>query len=741
MELIKFLKENDNWREILTQSPYCLSIKEKDNYAIFKYNQLESDMSLRIVQESRGVIIDLNDYTVACRAFDKFFNVQEPYAAKLTKNIKALEKVDGCFPYQAKVLLSNGDVMSIGEIVNGEKAVEVLSYNVETGKIEPKKVVGWNRKKSTKDEWIIIETEKLSSKLVPHDLTNKCIQTTKNHIFFKQGDEGSIEEIPAEFLREGDIIFSPFKDISNKEKQIILGGMLGDFSFNNYVADGTMKKVRTVHSKKQKEYVKYLEGLLKRLKHSYKDYEVKNSYGKEKSELYLWAHKSFEELYNICCCQNKKSVSKKWLDLIGDLGMAIWYMDDGSLLSSCKNNAIALHTEGFSFEENKIIQSWFEDNGYRAYIRDNKKGHYFITLSTSSSELVWRKIRKYICPAMQYKLPERHQGFFEEQNIKDEQPIKLSKNKIVKIKNGIMESKMNQGMMKFDIEIEDNHNYFVDGIMVHNSIIKAWIDRDSEVRVSTNGMIDAADADILIPVDGIKTYRDLFDRALKNNRFELDYFKRYPGYTFIFELVSPLNRIVVPYQKTELYFLGVRNNKTLQEWLPYDFEDKTLTKHFSCPRLYDIQTVEQAIDVAKTLGADKEGFVLVDENFNRVKVKGSEYLAMHLLRNNTLSQRNFLEAILENKQDDLVAFFPEYEPFIRNIEKKMNNYIKNVESALKMANYDLNKKDFALEVLSNEYMKDYSNILFKVYGNRSYDWKHNTFNIKNMNKVMAILEL
>ena len=90
MELIKFLKENDNWRELLSQSPYCLSIKEKDNYAIFKYNQLESDMSLKIVQESRGVIIDLNDYTVACRAFDKFFNVQEPHAAKLTKNIRAL---------------------------------------------------------------------------------------------------------------------------------------------------------------------------------------------------------------------------------------------------------------------------------------------------------------------------------------------------------------------------------------------------------------------------------------------------------------------------------------------------------------------------------------------------------------------------------------------------------------------------------------------------------------------------
>ena len=368
MELIKFLKENNNWRELLTQSPYCLSIKEKDGYIIFKYNQLESDMSLPIVQESRGIIIDLKDYTIACRAFDKFFNVQEPYAAKMTKNIRALEKVDG-------------------------------------------------------------------------------------------------------------------------------------------------------------------------------------------------------------------------------------------------------------------------------------------------------------------------------------------------------------------------------------SIIKIWVDRNDNVRVSTNGMIDASDADILLPIGDIKTYQDLFNKALSKTDVTLEDFKKYKNYTIIFELVSPLNRIVVPYKNTELFFLGVRDNCSGQEWTPYDFNDNILNKNFSRPRLYDIQTVEQAINVAKTLGKDAEGFVLVDEHFNRVKVKGSEYLAMHLLRNNTLSQKSFLEAILENKQDDLVAFFPEYEPFIRSIEGKIVEYINNAENALKMANYDLNKKDFALEVLNSEYMKKFSNILFKVYEDRSYDWKSNIFNADNINKVMTILDL
>lgn len=276
---------------------------------------------------------------------------------------------------------------------------------------------------------------------------------------------------------------------------------------------------------------------------------------------------------------------------------------------------------------------------------------------------------------------------------------------------------------------------------VDGSLAKIWVDRDGEVRVSTNGMIDAADAEILLPVDEIKTYRDLVDKALEESGLQLDYFKKYAGSTLIFELVSPLNRIVVPYKKTELYFLGVRDNFTLKEWTSYDFDDEVLKVSFARPKLYDINSVDQAIEVAKTLGADREGFVLVDEHFSRVKVKGSEYLSMHLLRNNTLSQKSFLEAVLEDKQDDLIAFFPEYEPFIRNIEEKIKEYINNAEKALKRVNFDIDKKDFALEVLNDSEMKEFSAILFKVYKDRDYDWKSEIFNPDNVNRLMKLLEL
>ncbi|MDR2146461.1 MAG: T4 RnlA family RNA ligase, partial [Tannerella sp.] len=83
MYLLDFIHHNSDWKEKLQQAPYCLYINEEDNYYLLKYNQFESDFSNMIVRECRGIILRKADLTVCCRAFDKFFNVQEENAAKI----------------------------------------------------------------------------------------------------------------------------------------------------------------------------------------------------------------------------------------------------------------------------------------------------------------------------------------------------------------------------------------------------------------------------------------------------------------------------------------------------------------------------------------------------------------------------------------------------------------------------------------------------------------------------------
>lgn len=79
MKLLEFINEHDNWKELLQQSPYNLIVKEKDDYTLLKYNQLESDFSNEIVRECRGIILN-KDNKIVCYPFHKFFNYGEQYA-------------------------------------------------------------------------------------------------------------------------------------------------------------------------------------------------------------------------------------------------------------------------------------------------------------------------------------------------------------------------------------------------------------------------------------------------------------------------------------------------------------------------------------------------------------------------------------------------------------------------------------------------------------------------------------
>lgn len=101
MKLLDFINSHkSNWEEILTKPPYSLTIKWDGEYCLFKYNMIESDMSLKICQEARGSIFwfneDIGKWECVCHPFDKFFNVGESNAVEVDWDSSYItEKVDG----------------------------------------------------------------------------------------------------------------------------------------------------------------------------------------------------------------------------------------------------------------------------------------------------------------------------------------------------------------------------------------------------------------------------------------------------------------------------------------------------------------------------------------------------------------------------------------------------------------------------------------------------------------------
>ena len=199
------------------------------------------------------------------------------------------------------------------------------------------------------------------------------------------------------------------------------------------------------------------------------------------------------------------------------------------------------------------------------------------------------------------------------------------------------------------------------------SLIKV-VKLDGNYLISTNGCIDAFKAplqdDLLCPYN---SYGELFFNAIcLGDRKSL----LKEGKTYMFELTSPYNRVVVPYNDVEIALIGIRDNKSLQEELIYDSE---LKDSFLLPKRYGFRTLEECIESAHSLPYSEEGYVVVDKHFNRVKIKSLEYVNVHHLRGEgAMSEKRVIDIVRQNEVAEYLIYFPEYEELFDSYRKKIN---------------------------------------------------------------------
>ena len=94
---------------------------------------------------------------------------------------------------------------------------------------------------------------------------------------------------------------------------------------------------------------------------------------------------------------------------------------------------------------------------------------------------------------------------------------------------------------------------------IDGSLIKVW-NYKGEWRISTNNTINAETAKTNNNDD---TFLNVFNRAWSQTGKQFSELN--PDYTYMFELVSPQTRVVIPYGEAKIFHTGTRNIKTLQE--------------------------------------------------------------------------------------------------------------------------------------------------------------------------------
>ena len=100
MYLLDFIHSHPtSWRALLRSSPYSIYMSEDRvlgrNLMLLCYT-INSDMSLPLVQECRGVIIDVDSLEVISYPFNKFFNLHEEHHATIDwSSAYTTRKIDG----------------------------------------------------------------------------------------------------------------------------------------------------------------------------------------------------------------------------------------------------------------------------------------------------------------------------------------------------------------------------------------------------------------------------------------------------------------------------------------------------------------------------------------------------------------------------------------------------------------------------------------------------------------------
>jgi len=366
----------------------------------------------------------------------------------------------GCLSYGTRVVLADGTTEKIGKIVNQKLDVEVMSYDPDSDSVVPRRVVNWFDN-GVADRFLQFTVEK------SHGNGRAQFAATANHLIRTPGGWREAGELIA-----GDrVLAAETHRLSEQQWQLVLGGLLGDanLSPNRRGRDGV--RFRLGHGAKQHDYLDWKVSMLGNIPCSRRVGEGGSVFADftplpELAELQRTVYMG----------DGKKTITEEYLKALTPLALAIWFMDDGSF--ALRSKGLQERTAGGSGRVQFGVESLSPGSRDRlvGYLKDThgletswrvagtaRKA--VLTFSTAASRRFLEMVAPFVHPSMDYKLLEGLRGQFDVIPEFVEPVVRPVPARVL----DIHVKPPTRSMRKFDIEVEGNHNYFVDGVMVHNS--------------------------------------------------------------------------------------------------------------------------------------------------------------------------------------------------------------------------------------------------------------------------------
>ena len=360
----------------------------------------------------------------------------------------------GCLSYKSKVRLADGRAEWIGRIVNHRLPVEVLSWDPQSGRMVPRKVVNWFDNGRT-ERFLQIAAQ------YPGGNGRAQVSCTEDHpILTPRGYRR------ARKLRVGDEVMVAVEHrLSPMQIQVIMGSLMGDGALSPARSNARAVRFRMGHAQRQIPYLEWKASLLRNIPQSGSE-NVHGARFVDTTRL-PEIYPLYEDVYR----SGGKHFSLEYLRRLTPLAVAIWVMDDGSL--SMRNKAQTkgrydIVVEAMDPETRSNVATWLTERLQVPVTLGGRGVRQTVHLrfSQEATQRLSEMIAPYVPPEMDYKLLPQHRGqFAAPQPEVVESVLKPMPAKVI----DIHEKPIKRGFSRFDIEVEDSHNFVADRIIVHNS--------------------------------------------------------------------------------------------------------------------------------------------------------------------------------------------------------------------------------------------------------------------------------
>jgi recombination protein RecA len=364
----------------------------------------------------------------------------------------------GCLHYDARVVLADGRTEKIGKIVNQRMPVEVMSMDPETGAISPKRIVEYYNNGES-DEWLQFEVAAAGGSGI------RKFACTPNHLIFTPEGEKSADEII-----EGDEVLTAVKHYDMREDQLklLLGSLLGDGSLR--FASDHNASFRVGHGEKQREYCEWKHEMLAPFAKEVGRTGAGFGFDTIPMHQLAWLHQAVHAV------NGGRTVGDELIEQLDERAIAAWYCDDGSFSGHFKrwgHGKAVIYSKALSRQDKEKLANRCEELGMgHPTVRDRE-----LLFSGERTRMFHERIAPYVHPSLDYKLHPDFRGRFGWHPDTSDAHLNGTRLKArtslravpMKVLRRYQKPPTPRKRDRFDLQIEGNHTYLADHVVVHNS--------------------------------------------------------------------------------------------------------------------------------------------------------------------------------------------------------------------------------------------------------------------------------